>query len=53
LSFLASWKPVLTDPALQIAQESVTGYKEAYDMGYALRMRYPDFYKEGSNFMVW
>jgi hypothetical protein len=32
---------------------SPTGSKEAYDMGYTLRTRYPDLYNEGDNFMVW
>jgi acid phosphatase len=39
MEFLDSWKPVLTNSALQIAQESPTGYKEAYDLGYQLRTR--------------
>jgi hypothetical protein len=36
---LEDWKPVLTNPAAQISQESTTGYKEAYDLGYQLRTR--------------
>ncbi|CAG8959646.1 hypothetical protein HYFRA_00001549 [Hymenoscyphus fraxineus] len=53
LEFLKTWKPVLTHPSLQIAQESPTGYKEAYDLGYRLRTRYPDLYAYGSPFMAW
>lgn len=53
LSFLSTWRPVLTNPALQIAQESPTGYKEAHDLGYTLRTRYQDLYNEGEQFMVW
>ena len=40
LSFLPEWKTVLTNPALQIAQESPTGIKEAQDLGYQLRTRF-------------
>ena len=39
LEFLHTWRPVLTNPAAQIAQESPTGWKEAFDMGYKLRTR--------------
>lgn len=39
MAFFHTWKPVLTNPAAQIAQESTTGYKEAHDMGYQLRTR--------------
>ncbi|KAG9232766.1 histidine phosphatase superfamily [Amylocarpus encephaloides] len=53
LSFLKAWKPALTNPEAQIAQESSTGYKEAYDLGYSLRTRYPDLYEYGSPFMAW
>ncbi|OIW29655.1 histidine acid phosphatase [Coniochaeta ligniaria NRRL 30616] len=53
LSFLPSWKTVLTNPSLQIAMESPTGYKEAYDLGYTLRTRYPNLYTEGDPFPVW
>jgi hypothetical protein len=28
LSFIPQWKPVLTNPALQLGQESMTGWKE-------------------------
>lgn len=40
LAFLKSWEPVLSNPTAQIAQESPTGYKEAYDLGYQLRTRF-------------
>ncbi|KAK4122976.1 histidine acid phosphatase, partial [Parathielavia appendiculata] len=53
LSFLPTWKTVLTNPSMQIAMESPTGAKEAYDMGYTLRTRYPDLYNDGQPFMVW
>ncbi|KAB8301680.1 hypothetical protein EYC80_003514 [Monilinia laxa] len=53
LAFLKSWKPVLTNPDLQIAQESLTGYKEAYDLGYQLRTRYPNLYSYGQPFISW
>ncbi|KAJ5983413.1 phosphoglycerate mutase-like protein [Penicillium waksmanii] len=53
LSFIEDWSPVLTNPTLQIAQESMTGWKEASDLGYQLRARYPDFYEDGSPFYVW
>ncbi|RYP12410.1 hypothetical protein DL767_011321 [Monosporascus sp. MG133] len=53
LSFLPTWRPVLTNPALQIANENPTGAKEAYDFGYTLRTRYPDLYQQGDEFMVW
>lgn len=39
LSFIEDWKTVLTNPSLQISQESMTGYKEAFDLGYQLRAR--------------
>ncbi|KAI7970223.1 hypothetical protein EIK77_008450 [Talaromyces pinophilus] len=53
LSFIGDWKTVLTNPTLQIAQESMTGYKEGHDLGYQLRARYPDFYEDGNQFYVW
>ncbi|KAK1993958.1 histidine acid phosphatase [Colletotrichum falcatum] len=53
LSFLPKWQTVLTNPSSQISNLSPTGYKEAHDLGYALRTRYPDLYTEGDDFMVW
>ncbi|KAK0100954.1 hypothetical protein ONS95_013057 [Cadophora gregata] len=53
MAFFHTWKPVLTDPSAQIAQESTTGYKEAHDMGYRLRTRYPNLYSYGDKFIVW
>ncbi|KAI0024417.1 histidine acid phosphatase [Xylariomycetidae sp. FL0641] len=53
LSFLPNWQPVLTNPKLQIAMENPTGAKEAHDMGYTLRTRYPELYQDGDEFMVW
>ncbi|KAI2794769.1 hypothetical protein POX_a01370 [Penicillium oxalicum] len=43
LSFIKDWTPVLTNPKLQIAQESMTGWKEVD----------PDFYEDGNPFYVW
>ncbi|KAK7741055.1 hypothetical protein SLS53_005120 [Cytospora paraplurivora] len=53
ISFIKDWKTVLTDPDLQIAMESATGAKEAHDLGYTLRTRYPQLYNEGDDFYVW
>ncbi|PYH90717.1 phosphoglycerate mutase-like protein [Aspergillus ellipticus CBS 707.79] len=53
LSFIPEWKTVLTDTTLQMSQESITGRKEAVDLGYTLRARYPDFYEDGNPFYVW
>ncbi|KAK7935821.1 hypothetical protein PG985_001316 [Apiospora marii] len=53
LSFMPNWKTVLTNPSKQIAMESPTGVKEAQDMGYQLRTRYPNLYKDGDDFIVW
>jgi acid phosphatase len=39
MAFLKDWKPVLTNPTGQIAQESPTGWKEAFDLGYRLRTK--------------
>jgi acid phosphatase len=33
--------------------QSPTGYKEAFDLGYQLRTRYPGLYNEGDEFYVW
>ncbi|KAK1546651.1 histidine acid phosphatase [Colletotrichum paranaense] len=53
LSFLPRWQTALTNPSSQIANLSPTGYKEAHDLGYTLRSRYPGLYTEGEDFMVW
>ncbi|KAF7528208.1 hypothetical protein G7054_g10228 [Neopestalotiopsis clavispora] len=53
LSFLPTWKTVLTNPALQIAMLNPTGSKEVHDLGYTLRTRYPDLYQDGDEFLVW
>ncbi|KAM7217932.1 histidine acid phosphatase [Rhypophila decipiens] len=53
LSFMPSWKTVLTNPSRQIAMLSPTGVKEAQDMGYQLRTRYPNLYSDDDDFMVW
>ncbi|KAI1463672.1 phosphoglycerate mutase-like protein [Daldinia caldariorum] len=53
LAFLQNWRPVLEDPASQIAMENPTGVKEALDLGYTLRTRYPGLYREGDDFVVW
>ncbi|KAH0008172.1 phosphoglycerate mutase-like protein, partial [Aureobasidium melanogenum] len=51
-SFISSWKPVLRNPAVEISDISIGGYKELYDMGVAYRWRYPDFYTENTPFSV-
>jgi acid phosphatase len=53
LAFLKKWVTPLTNPELQIAMENPTGIKEAQDMGYQLRTRYPQLYREGDEFPVW
>ncbi|EED17079.1 histidine acid phosphatase, putative [Talaromyces stipitatus ATCC 10500] len=53
LSFIPNWKTVLTNPTLQISQESMTGYNEGHNLGYQLRARYPNFYEDGNQFYVW
>lgn len=53
IAFMKDWRAVLADPDLQIAMESPTGAKEAHDLGYTLRTRYPQLYNEGDRFYVW
>lgn len=53
LSFMKGWQTVLTNDDLQIAMVSPTGVKEAHDLGYMLRTRYPQLYNEGDDFVVW
>ncbi|KAG9495327.1 hypothetical protein J7337_013566 [Fusarium musae] len=53
LSFIHTWESPLTNPEIQIAQLSKTGYKELFDMGYTIRTRYPELYQEGEDFVVW
>ncbi|KAH8768667.1 histidine phosphatase superfamily [Hyaloscypha sp. PMI_1271] len=53
LAFLQDWQPVLTNSAAQMSQESTTGYKEAYDLGYQVRTRYPKLYAYGTPFISW
>ncbi|KAK7420355.1 hypothetical protein QQX98_002778 [Neonectria punicea] len=53
LAFLPKWRTVLTKPNIQIAMQSPTGYKEAMDLVYQLRTRYPQLYQEGDEFYVW
>ncbi|KAF8859661.1 phosphoglycerate mutase-like protein, partial [Acephala macrosclerotiorum] len=53
MAFLKDWEPVLTNPTLQMSQESPTGFKEAYDLGYTLRTRYPKLYSYGTPFISW
>ena len=50
---MKSWKPVLTNPTIQIAQQSPTGFKEAFDLGYRLRTKYPTLYDAGTPFITW
>lgn len=44
---------MLTNPGLQISNLSPTGQKEAFDMAYALRTKYPQLYNEGDDLYVW
>ncbi|EJT76701.1 acid phosphatase PHO1 [Gaeumannomyces tritici R3-111a-1] len=53
LAFIHTWDTPLTRPDVQIAQLSQTGYKELHDLGYTLRTRYPDLYREGEPFYVY
>ncbi|GAB1218014.1 hypothetical protein ATERTT37_007260 [Aspergillus terreus] len=53
LSFISDWSPVLRYPEEEIAQVSITGYKELYNLGVDLRFRYPDFYKDNTPFLLW
>lgn len=36
LAFISQWKPVLTNPVLQLAQESMTGWKEVQNYAFNL-----------------
>jgi acid phosphatase len=54
LEFLSTWQPVLPYPDQEIAQISITGYRELYDMGVTYRFRYgPHFYKDNTDFTMW
>ncbi|KAL2783957.1 histidine phosphatase superfamily [Aspergillus keveii] len=53
LEFLSDWSPVLNHPEDQIAQVSITGYKELYNLGTDLRFRYPTFYEDNTPFLLW
>ncbi|KAL3454362.1 histidine phosphatase superfamily [Aspergillus insuetus] len=53
LEFLSDWSPVLSHPEEQIAQVSITGYKELYNLGTDLRFRYPTFYEDNTPFLLW
>ncbi|KAF3036863.1 hypothetical protein E8E11_001625 [Didymella keratinophila] len=53
LSFLKTWKPVLSDPSNQIGQISTTGYRELTSMGANWRLRYPDLYDYNTPFTMW
>ncbi|KAK8237080.1 putative histidine acid phosphatase [Phyllosticta capitalensis] len=58
LQFLASWSPVLTDPARQIANLSATGQAELAAMGRYYRERYPDLFpgkevEDEEDFTLW
>ncbi len=52
-AFLKTWEPILDDPEHQLELESITGYKELHDMGYALRVKYPQLYKFNTKMAVW
>jgi acid phosphatase len=53
LKFISKWKPVLEAPEKQIAQVSVTGYKELYDMGATYRLRYSHLYDYNTPLTLW
>lgn len=53
LEFLKTWKPVLSNPAAQIAQISPTGYKELTEMGATWRLRYAHLYEYNTPFTMW
>ncbi|KAK2803979.1 hypothetical protein FQN50_006785 [Emmonsiellopsis sp. PD_5] len=53
LEFVPNWAPVLSHPEQQIAQLSVTGYKELNDLGTTLRFRYPTFYTDNTPYFLW
>ncbi|KAK7541016.1 acid phosphatase PHO12 precursor [Phyllosticta citribraziliensis] len=54
LQFLSTWKPVLTNPTLQIANLSATGYAELAAMGQHYRARYPDLFPSNDDsFTLW
>lgn len=53
MSFISEWAPVLRYPDQQIAQVSLTGYKELYNLGVDLRFRYPSFYEDNTPFVLW
>ncbi|KAK3671832.1 hypothetical protein LTR78_008197 [Recurvomyces mirabilis] len=51
--FLQSWKSALRNPAPELSELSLGGYKELYDMGVDYRWQYPDFYTENTPFVLW
>ncbi|KAF2771338.1 multiple inositol polyphosphate phosphatase [Teratosphaeria nubilosa] len=51
--FLKTWQPVLSNPAAQISEISIGGYRELYNMGVDYRREYPDFYTENEPFVLW
>ncbi|KAF2237121.1 acid phosphatase PHO12 precursor [Viridothelium virens] len=53
LSFLPTWRPVLSDPDQQLSKLSPGGWKELYDMGVAYRWGYPQLYTDNSPFVLW
>jgi acid phosphatase len=53
LSFLNTWTPVVSHPDQDIAQLSLTGYRELVTLGTTLRQRYPGFYTPNSPFVLW
>lgn len=52
LAFLNTWQPVSVTQA-DVSDESITGYREAFDLGVSLRSRYPTFYTPGDKFWVY
>jgi len=44
---------VLRNPAAELSELSVGGYRELYDMGVNYRFAYPTFYTENTPFVLW
>lgn len=53
LSFLPTWKPVLSNPAQQLSTLSIGGWRELMEFGTTLRWRYPSFYTDNTPFTFW
>jgi len=53
LDFIQNWRPALTNPAQQLQQVSIGGWRELMEMGTTLRWRYPTMYTDNTNFTLW